>query len=473
MFLRTFSLLFLLILGAVTGEVFVNSFKPWAGAFLGVLFTTLSWYVWNLSRAYEVLYWIKDRPRDPPPKHLGLWGEIAQRMNRVIREQDQKISESEDRLNEFLQAIQVSPNGIILINAQGRIEWSNETALTHLGIDIDKDRDQLIGNLVRDPSYVAYMSASNFEREVVIEGFKSQLNSPKRISLQLFPYGDGRKLMLSRDVTDFEKAELMRRDFVANVSHEIRTPLTVLAGFVETMQNLSLSGEEQVRYLGFMQQQSSRMQILVQDLLTLSKLEGSPMPSYSDWHSVQTLCQNCEVEARGLAEILKTEAGLKHQLIFSHEPEGKALKVSGERAELQSAMSNLISNALRYTPVGGEVRVVSRLNQDGSWFFSVNDTGPGISSEHLPRLTERFYRVDRSRSRETGGTGLGLAIVKHVVQRHGGELKIESILGQGSQFSWQLPKNRTRLIPSPESVSLPQESLSLGANANANANANG
>jgi len=457
MFWRTFSFFFLLIAGAIVGEALVHGFKPWAGSFLGVLFTTLLWYVWNLSRAYEVLYWVKDRPKEPAPRHLGLWGEIAERITRLTRDQDRILMQSEQRLNEFLQAIQVSPNGVILINAGGRIEWSNQTAFSHLGIDIEKDRDQLIGNLVRDPRYVSYVSASNYDHEVVIDGFKSQIKAPKRISLQLFPYGDGRKLMLTRDVTDYEMAELMRRDFVANVSHEIRTPLTVLAGFVETMQNLPLTPEEQTRYLGFMQQQSSRMQTLVQDLLTLSKLEGSPMPSYSDWHSVDTLCQNCEVEARGLIEILKSETGLQHKLVFTIDPLSPDFKVSGERGELQSAMSNLISNALRYTPVGGEVRVLSRLCDDGAWSFEVHDTGPGIAAEHLPRLTERFYRVDRSRSRETGGTGLGLAIVKHVVQRHGGELKIESILGEGSCFSWVLPKSRTRYSPPLEnaSVSLP------------------
>ena len=455
MFWRTFSFLFFLIAGAITGETLLHDYKPWAGAFLGVLLISLLWYMWSIRRIYEVLYWIKDHPRDSPPRHLGLWGEIAERMNRFTRSQDLALLGSEQRLNEFLQAIQVSPNGVILINAGSRIEWANDTAMSHLGVDIEKDREQLIGNLVRDPQYVSYMNSSNFEHEVVIEGFKSQINAPKRISLQVFPYGDGRKFMLTRDVTDFEKAELMRRDFVANVSHEIRTPLTVLAGFVETMQNLPLAPEEQTRYLGFMQQQSSRMQILVQDLLTLSKLEGSPMPSYTDWHSVENLCQNCEVEARGLLSILKSDMGLEHRLIFSIEPAAQDFKVSGERAELQSAMSNLISNALRYTPVGGEVKVVSRLSEDGSWLFAVHDTGPGISPEHLPRLTERFYRIDRSRSRETGGTGLGLAIVKHVVQRHGGELKIDSILGQGSIFSWQLPKNRTRLKLPIESVNSP------------------
>ena len=181
------------------------------------------------------------------------------------------------------------------------------------------------------------------------------------------------------------------------------------------------------------------------------------MPSYSDWHSVDTLCQNCEVEARGLIEILKSETGLQHKLVFTIDPLSSDFKVSGERGELQSAMSNLISNALRYTPVGGEVRVLSRLCDDGAWSFEVHETGPGIAAEHLPRLTERFYRVDRSRSRETGGTGLGLAIVKHVVQRHGGELKIASVLGEGSCFSWVLPKSRTRYTSPLEnaSVSLP------------------
>jgi two-component system phosphate regulon sensor histidine kinase PhoR len=224
---------------------------------------------------------------------------------------------------------------------------------------------------------------------------------------------------------------------VANVSHEIRTPLTVLSGFVETLQSLDLPREERTRYLQMMGQQTQRMQTLVNDLLTLSRLEGSPPPGTGDWTPVATLVAQCQQEARALAASL----GRKLELRFTTEPE---LSVGGIASELQSAFSNLVSNAIRYTPSGGVVEVAAATAPDRRLEFRVRDTGPGVAAEHLPRLTERFYRVDRSRSRETGGTGLGLAIVKHVVQRHGGELKIESTPGAGSTFTILLPAVRVR-----------------------------
>ena len=245
--------------------------------------------------------------------------------------------------------------------------------------------------------------------------------------------------MISRDVTAVQLAEAMRRDFVANVSHEIRTPLTVLSGFVETMQSLPLAEEERVKYLGMMSQQAQRMQTLVSDLLTLSRLEGSPAPGQGDWVEASELLSHVVQEARGLsAAIAKPE----HDIVVApFEP----LKVSGARTELLSAMSNLLSNAVRYTPGGGVITVGWRIRETDGWGeFFVSDSGQGIAAEHLPRLTERFYRVDRSRSRETGGTGLGLAIVKHVVQRHGGQMDVESEIGKGSSFVIALPPVRVR-----------------------------
>jgi two-component system phosphate regulon sensor histidine kinase PhoR len=229
----------------------------------------------------------------------------------------------------------------------------------------------------------------------------------------------------------------MRSDFVANVSHEIRTPLTVLTGFVETMQNLPLSREEQVRYLDLMARQSQRMQTLVSDLLTLSRLEGSPLPDAADWTPLAVLASHCEQEGRALSASL----GRGHSLNFLPVP---AAEIAGSLTELLSAVSNLVGNAVRYTPPGGTIDVRWQLLADGRATFAVHDTGPGVAPEHIPRLTERFYRVDRSRSRETGGTGLGLAIVKHVVQRHGAELKIESQFGAGSTFSVVFPAWRVR-----------------------------
>jgi two-component system phosphate regulon sensor histidine kinase PhoR len=237
----------------------------------------------------------------------------------------------------------------------------------------------------------------------------------------------------------------MRRDFVANVSHEIRTPLTVLMGFVETLQTLPLNAEERSRYLGMMAQQASRMQSVVQDLLTLSRLEGSPLPGMGEWTAMPVLLQRCEDEGRALSALLTQSQQRSHDLQFPalSAPE-VALDIAGSLPELQSALSNLVSNAVRYTPAGGRIEVRWQLQDDGGAVFAVHDTGPGIAPEHIPRLTERFYRVDRSRSRETGGTGLGLAIVKHVLQRHGATLEISSVLGQGSTFSVRLPASRLR-----------------------------
>jgi two-component system phosphate regulon sensor histidine kinase PhoR len=226
----------------------------------------------------------------------------------------------------------------------------------------------------------------------------------------------------------------MRRDFVANVSHEIRTPLTVLAGFVETMAGLPLSDEERRRVLTLMGQQTQRMQALVGDLLTLARLEGSPKPAVESWWRLDRVGRQVESDARALS-------GGRHQLSFDW---GVDLEVAGNEGELLSAVANLVNNAVRYTPEQGRVTVSTQQREDGGLDIAVLDTGPGIAAEHVPRLTERFYRVDSSRSRDTGGTGLGLSIVKHVAQRHGGELRISSEVGQGSNFTISLPAIRVR-----------------------------
>ena len=443
MFWRTFVFSLFLLLGVMVGVLLLPFSDPWHSAFLALSLTCLLLFIVDVNQANKTLLWLKSEERGEPPFYRGVWGELADRIIRLVRAKDREIVKSDARLTEFLSAIQASPHGVLLINPEGRIEWANEMAKVHLGIDIERDKDQLIGNLVRDPAYTAYAHDMVFDHEVVIEGAQNQFQQHSKISLQLFPYGEKRKLMLTRDITALEQAELMRRDFVANVSHEIRTPLTVLAGFVETMQNLRLEPHEQTKYLALMQQQASRMQILVQDLLTLSKLEGSPLPSGLDWFDLDLVLKSCEVEARGLSKTLVQAAEKSHELIFEYLGTS-GIEISGNKTEIQSAMSNLISNALRYTPLGAQVRVTCQVLADGQWRFAVKDNGVGIAPEHLPRLTERFYRVDRSRSRETGGTGLGLAIVKHVIQRHGGEFQIQSTLGKGSEFSWVLPKNRVR-----------------------------
>jgi two-component system phosphate regulon sensor histidine kinase PhoR len=250
------------------------------------------------------------------------------------------------------------------------------------------------------------------------------------------------RLLLSQDITERERAEAMRRDFVANVSHEIRTPLTVLAGFVETLAELPLTEPERRRVLGLMAQQTARMQALVGDLLMLAQLEGSPRPGADRWLPLATLLQ------RSLADAVALSAG-RHLIV----PRGVSdVEVAGTEGELLSAVGNLLGNAVRYTPEGGRIELGWGRQEDGRAFIEVSDTGPGIAREHLPRLTERFYRVDGSRSRDTGGTGLGLSIVKHVVQRHGGEIDIDSEIGKGSTFRLLLPALRVRLAERPLSA---------------------
>ncbi|AMO21638.1 phosphate regulon sensor histidine kinase PhoR [Ramlibacter solisilvae] len=396
---------------------------------------------WLVDRAH--LRRLMDALRDDavsalPARSRSVWGEIAHRVARLLRDRDERLRESQARLQEFLVALENSPNGVVLLDENGRIEWCNQTAAGHFGFDAQRDQLQYVGNLVRDPAFAAYLASWNYAREVVLSMSRPG-GAPLKLSVQAHPYAGSRRLILSRDVTAMEQAEAMRRDFVANVSHEIRTPLTVLAGFVETMQTLALEPGERARYLQLMSQQAQRMQTLVNDLLALSRLEGSPPPGVGEWLPLRTLVAPCEEEARSLSRVLAPQR--PHELVFAPLP---ALEVSGSPGELQSAISNLLSNAVRYTPPGGSIDIKWQRRPDGRLELAVRDSGPGIAPEHLLRLTERFYRVDRSRSRETGGTGLGLAIVKHVVQRHGAELKIESTPGAGSTFSIMLPASRIR-----------------------------
>ena len=432
---RLFELLLLVALGAVWGWTQDAAAWSFAGALLGALV----WGVFDNLRARRALDWLGKGDASRKSGVAGVWGEVIDRSRKLIKKLEKKAANSDARLEDFLAAIQASPNGVVLLDSSGRIEWSNQTAAIHLGFEPERDLGQYVRNLIRSPAFVAYMDAGNFGHEIQIDGPGPRPTQPSKISLQIHPYGKKRKLLISRDVTAVQLAEAMRRDFVANVSHEIRTPLTVLSGFVETMQTLDLDGAEREQYLALMSQQAHRMQTLVSDLLTLSRLEGSPVPGQGDWAKTDELLGHVVREAQGLSAAISS--------LHPHEIEVQGLpglEITGAKTELLSAMSNLLSNAVRYTPGGGHITAGWRLREDGWGEFFVTDSGPGIAAEHLPRLTERFYRVDRSRSRETGGTGLGLAIVKHVAQRHGGQIDVESELGQGSTFVIALPPVRVR-----------------------------
>jgi len=440
---RFFSLLVLLISGATLGYFWAQSQELHATFYLvvGGLVGAMLWWFWDAIRGLRVVYWLRYGNLAEVPKTFGLWGTVVDRTRRLLRERERAINASEQRLKDFLSAIQASPNGVVLLDENFQIEWCNQTAAIQLGIQPERDLAQRIGNLVRDPIFSAYMTSTDVAEPIVIEGRGKNPNIPLRISIQRHPYGEGKQLLLTRDVTVVEQADAMRRDFVANVSHEIRTPLTVLAGFVETLQTLKLTDQEQDKYLALMANQAHRMQSLVDDLLTLSRLEGSPIPGFTNSTVLSNLVEACQSEAQQLSKLLFQEK-IAQVIVFETDPVIQNYLLLGEPRELQSALSNLVSNAVRYTPQGGRIEVHTFLSADGNLNLQVKDTGPGIAPEHLPRLTERFYRVDRSRSRESGGTGLGLAIVKHVMQRHGGQLQITSIAGQGSCFNLVFPPTR-------------------------------
>lgn len=416
-------------------------------AVLAALTGSYVWIVLDAVRGMRVLRWLRAGQMDSLPAGQGLWLEVTERVRKLVRMQQRIAAESDSRLQEFLSAIQASPNGVVLLDAEGRIEWFNQTAASHFGFDTHRDLQQHFGNLVRDPGFAAYFAERDFQREMLMPGRGNSPSKPVVLSVQVHLYGAGRGMLLSRDITAVEQAEAMRRDFVANVSHEIRTPLTVLIGFVETLQSLPLDAEESSRYLSMMAQQAQRLQTLVSDLLTLSRLEGSPPPPEHDWVSVSLLMAQCEQDAYDLSALLW---GSAEGLTFNFD---RRYEIAGSITELHSAMSNLIGNAIRYSSQGKSIEITLLPTPQGGLQFGVRDQGHGIAAEHIPRLTERFYRVDRSRSRETGGTGLGLAIVKHVVQRHSASLGIESAVGKGSRFSITFPIQRVRLRVTPDPAS--------------------
>jgi two-component system phosphate regulon sensor histidine kinase PhoR len=396
-------------------------------------------------RGSRLLDWVRDRSEASAPRDGGYWAELAYRVEKALRAREKALVAEREQHRQFLQAIEASPNGVLLLDEADQIEWCNSVAADHFGLDPQRDRRQRLTNLVRAPAFVHHLQQGEYGEPVVFPA-PGGLGT---LSVLVRAYGKRRKLVLSNDITERERSETMRRDFVANVSHEIRTPLTVLAGFVETLATLPLNEAEKARVLGLMREQSQRMQALVADLLTLAQLEGSPRPPADRWVPVANLLSQARADAQALS------AGA-HALEFAGDAQGVdatghawAWELAGSDTELHSALGNLVSNAVRYTPSPGVIRISWRVREDGAGEFEVVDSGPGIAREHLSRLTERFYRVDGGRSREAGGTGLGLAIVKHVMQRHGGEVRIESELGQGSRFRLVFPSARLRSTPTP------------------------
>lgn len=400
---------------------------PAFGVGFGLLAIPLAYSYFNLMRLEKFI--LLDRV-ESMPSASGLWGEVFSRLERLVRAMKGQVRTIEKQHERFIDAFQASPNGIIMLDDLDQIEWCNAIAERFFGISFKSDAQQRINYLIRRPEFVRYLNDRLFDEPLLIE----QMGPGSNLSLmvQVFPFSENRRLLLAQDVTDLRKAEAMRRDFVANVSHEMRTPLTVMMGFLETVQTLDLEPAKKDEYLELMMVQGKRMKSLVEDLLTLANLEANTQPAPQTKVAMPSMLAMLKNEADALS-------GNKHIITVEA---NAACALLGDERELISAFSNLVSNAVRYTPEGGKITIALQPAEDGGAVFSVRDSGPGIAPEHLPRLTERFYRVDRSRSRETGGTGLGLAIVKHVATRHQAQLMIDSTLGAGSVFKIVFPADR-------------------------------
>ena len=357
----------------------------------------------------------------------GAWDGVFGRLYRHEKELRGQIAERDHRIEMLVAAVQALTDGVVLLDQQNHILFCNTTAEDQLGLLARTDRGQPVVNLVRQPEFVAYLQGADFTRPL---NMRSERNDERVLSIYVIPYADNRRLMQIKDVTQADLLDRMRRDFVANVSHELRTPLTVLAGFLETLLEIEIERNEQQRYLKMMSEQSARMQSIVQDLLALSSIESAPPPE----DNIVDMAKVVD-KLRRDAEFL---SGGRHHIVI--EVDGQ-IDLRGLETELVSTFTNLVANAVRYTPAGGTVRISWRADAQGAE-FAVQDTGIGIDPRHIPRLTERFYRVDRGRSRDAGGTGLGLAIVKHSLNRHQAQLDIKSTLGVGSRFSARFPANR-------------------------------
>ena len=419
-FWRIFTLGFLaLAFGLMIGQVLISLFLA-----------TLIYLGWHIYHLYRLEQWIAKRQTTTPPDGSGIWGEVFYHIYKLQRRNRKRKKKLANMLARFQESTSAMPDATLVLNAENEIEWCNKAATELLGLNRKQDIGQRVDNLVRTPPFVNYLMRDNFRRP--LEMF-SPKNKDTRISISIVGYGKNKKLMIVRDVTRLYQLERMRRDFVANVSHELKTPLTVINGYLE---NLMDSGTDNIKQwmnvLDQMHQQGDRMQQIVDDLLLLSRLETEDENTQRDSVAVPALIT-------AIAEDLQSLVGEKDQTLDVDV--NYDLWLHGAEKELYSAFANLIVNAVKYTPEKGTINIRWYLKNDCPC-FEVNDSGIGIASQHISRLTERFYRVDTGRSRDQGGTGLGLAIVKHVLIRHNAKLNVSSEVGKGSSFKCVFPVDR-------------------------------
>jgi two-component system phosphate regulon sensor histidine kinase PhoR len=416
---RAFGLaLLLLSIGVVLGKV------AW------VMIIGLAVYLgWHLRALYRLESWLAKGGSAAPPEGEGIWGEVFHHLYRAQQRDRRRKRKLKNLLKRFEEATAAMPDGTVVLSPQGEIEYLNDAATRLLGVRHPQDVGRRIANLVRHPAFTNYMARADYSEAAQ---FPSPVDEQVMLRVRIVPYGKAQRLLVVRDVTQVYRLEAMRRDFVANVSHELRTPLTVVGGYLETLADADdPCAREWGRSLNLMQQQTARMQRIVEDLLLLARLETDTRGGAREPVSVPAMLAAIREDAVALS------GEHRHNIRLDADP---VLWIQGSDGELRSAFSNLVFNAVKYTPSGGDIDIRWFEDEKGA-HLEVSDTGVGIEPHHIPRLTERFFRVDVARSRASGGTGLGLAIVKHVLNRHEGSLHIESEPGRGSTFSCDFPPN--------------------------------
>jgi two-component system phosphate regulon sensor histidine kinase PhoR len=394
----------------------------WTTGLVLALLAMMALVFTQLSYLYQLSNWMDDPRSFKLPDGWGEWTNIFSRLYRMRRDDEKNQAELTEWLARFRQAMHLLPDGVVIMDDVLFLEWCNPAAEQHLGLSNERDKGMRVTNLVRNPDFMDYIILGRYDQPLTIS-FRE-----RKLIVHIIPFENRRQILVTHDATETERIEEMRRDFIANASHELRTPLTVIVGFLEIAAQEGLDAATRAAHLKLMTEQGHRMQHLIEDMLTLSRLESVDYPMRPDPVDVHQLMEQVARDARALS------AG-KHEITLTVD----GPNVMGSYEELHSAFGNLASNAVRYTPAGGKIHLVWK-EHEGGVKFKVEDTGIGISPEHISRLTERFYRVDKSRSRETQGTGLGLAIVKHVLLRHSGTLQIKSEAGKGSAFIVCLPK---------------------------------
>jgi two-component system phosphate regulon sensor histidine kinase PhoR len=413
-----------LLIGAGVGALV---HEPWVGLSIALV-GSLALQLRQLQRA---LRWLRTDQVESAPDLPGPWSELIARTVRLYRRKQFHQRRLLRLLRELRRSTAAMPDGVVMLNPESEILWFNRNAGRMLGLRRKGDVGLRIDNLLRHPEFVRYLRAGQYHLPVVI---RMASDAEQYLSLQLVPYGAGQRLMLVRDVTREARLDAMRRDFVANASHELRSPLTVITGYLETLTQDSELDPLLMGPLQEMRRQTARMNGIVQDLLELSRLESSERDAPQQ--PIDVIALMAQLRQDVLARV-------PHPAQVQTRGDSRAALL-GDEVQIHSAFANLVDNAAKYTPADGSVQMRWWTDKSGG-HFSVTDTGIGVAREHIPRLTERFYRVDAGRSRGKGGSGLGLAIVKHVLQRHGAQLSIESEEGRGSTFTCHFPNQRIRV----------------------------